>query len=252
MAMDLNVYKIRLVFESPVALPFRRARLGYLGIPKHIPAATLRGSVIAALYRERMIDEKRMRDEAMYPSIIASPAYPVINGLESKPAHPFIFQCKKCEAEGRQQGSAFKIDSAERLMSSDLVNFEPPCGHRALKQLHPTPIVFYNGRIVEAGVSGFRYISLNMSRRRAAGVKGVLYSYEALDESHEFWATLASPDELGLDKLLLLMGRGISRGMGRVRVSNSERVDVSKEAEKLSNTGDGQVLFTAISPLLGS
>ncbi|MEM4328850.1 MAG: hypothetical protein QXI50_04225, partial [Candidatus Caldarchaeum sp.] len=60
MAVGLNVYRLVLRLESPVALPTRRARLGYLGAPNYIPATTLRGALITALYREGMVDENAL------------------------------------------------------------------------------------------------------------------------------------------------------------------------------------------------
>ncbi|MEN3047880.1 MAG: hypothetical protein ABDH63_03755 [Candidatus Caldarchaeales archaeon] len=251
MVMGLKVYRVRLRFESPVALPTRRARLGYLGVPRYVPASTLRGAIVSSLYREGHIDEDRLKREALYPEIVASPAYPVVEGLESKPAHPFMFACKRCEAEGKKETLTFEADAVKIVKSGDVRIPEPKCGHRALKQLHPSPVVWKNGRPVEAGLAGLRYVSLNMSRRRASGIKGALYSYEALADSLEFWATVSSRDELRLKGMLLLIGRGISRGFGRVRVTEATEVNIAKEAEELKERSKGSAVFLSFSPLLG-
>ncbi|MEM1999740.1 MAG: hypothetical protein QXO30_01735 [Candidatus Caldarchaeum sp.] len=248
--MELSVYKIVLKLESPVALPTRRARLGYLGTPQHIPAATLRGSVLTALYREGLVNEDFLKHEASHPSIVASPAYPLVDGEESKPANPFIYQCKKCE------GAPIFANESEafyKILSSEEPEIPLECGrkHRALRQLHPSPIIRKgDGMVKEACVKGFRYVAVNISRRRASAVKGVLYSYEAVVEPERFWATISSLRELDLAGLQLLVGRGVSRGLGRVKVEKAQKIDLSKTVESFAKTVNEPIILYAMSPLL--
>lgn len=249
MVVGLNVYNLRLRLESPVALPVRRARQGYLGVPSTIPATTLRGATITALYNKGALNSQAITQESQNPSIIASPAYPVINGRESQPAHPFVFVCKKC-------GAMYVFSEAFQMLSRGeevVVPTECRGGHRALRQLHPSPFIEDDREAWRGTITGFRYVSVGISRKRASAVGGILYSYEMLAESQEFWATLASTLPLELDGLLLLVGRGASRGLGRVRVRAEEVSldDFSEKAEGYAAKRGGAMLFTAMSHLLG-
>jgi len=251
MAVGLNVYRLVLRLESPVALPTRRARLGYLGAPNYIPATTLRGALITALYREGMVDENALKSEASYPTMIVSPAYPLADGKESKPAHPFIYQCKQCE-----DSKPFTTESKvfRGILSSEEIELPSEChhGHRALRMLHPSPVIDNGGGVLEeVGVKVFRYVAVNISRRRAAAVKGVLYSYELIAGPNEFWATIASRRELDLNGLLLLVGRGVSRGLGRVKVEKAQKIDLFSAAQTFANPTERPFLLRAMSPLLG-
>lgn len=246
MALGLNVYKLYLRLESPVALPLRRARMGYLGLPPFIQATTLRGAIITALMQERILDRESVMLESNTPTIIASPAYPIVDGLESRPAHPFIFLCKKCQAMVNSQEILRKLTSSDNL---DIPS-ECPNKHRALQQLHPSPIITAKGGVERAEVAGTRYVSVSISRRRASSVKGVLYSYEVLAESQTFWATVSSYRELDLNGLVLLLGRGASRGLGRIKIVEASQVDISKSGKQVHDDAKG-VLLQSFSPLLG-
>jgi len=253
----LKIYKIRLVLLSPVVIPSRRTRTGYLGSLDYIPASTLRGAVVSAMYREGVIGEAFLKLEASKPTIIASPAYPMVDGEEAKPAHPFIFMCKRCKLENNEpyfvDGEALKGILEGR---GPEVKVECANGHRTVRSLHYKPVVSVHGKensFKSAEPSGFRYVSVNISKDRAAAVRGRLYSYEALAEGQEFWAFVSSRKEhLELDSMRLRIGRGISRGMGDALISKVEEVDMDWAIDRVKEAvRSGALLLHALSPLLG-
>ena len=255
--MGLNIYKVRVVLLTPAVIPSRRARTGYLGSLDYIPASTLRGALVSAMYRDGIVSEDFLKLEASEPTIIASPAYPVVNDEEAKPAHPFIFICKRCKLENNEP--YFVDDEALKgIMEGREPEVKVECakGHRAVKSLHYKPVVLIHGKektYKSAELSRFRYVSVNISKDRAAAVRGRLYSYEALGEGQEFWAFVFSRKEhLELYRMRLRIGRGISRGMGDAVISKVEEVDMDWAIDRVREAiRGGALLLRSLSPLLG-
>lgn len=249
MVMDsVKVWEVRLRLESPLILTRRRTETGFLNPLKYIPSTTLRGALVSALYREGYLDAKGLEKERQDPEIVASPAYPVYGGAKTFPAHPFISECKQC----REIVGGGHIRDLERLVDGDVSGWSVECGrgHRALRPLHPGKFLsIVNGEFKpcdEGEKAGTLYsVSVAISKSRASGVSGLLYFYEALQPSLEFWATVAVPGFVSLprDGFVLHVGRGVSRGFGRVVMN------VVGDKHVMSRVSRCRVLY-AISPTI--
>lgn len=253
---DLRVWDVRLKTESPMVLVRRRTSAGFAAPLRYIPSTTLRGAVITALYREGVFDRQRIERESKTPELVASPAYPFRGGLRLFPAPPFLQRCKRCEVI---VGYTNLRDLEEVLRSGKEPEIAVECqsGHRALKAIHPGDFVQIRregvlelpdgGQKEKKDVDVLQSISVAISKGRGSGVRGLLYSYEALSPGNEYWATIAAPDDVEFPAggLVLRIGRGASRGFGRVSLTVAGKrpmdgVDV-----------DGYVLFYALSPTVG-
>ena len=263
----LRVYEVRVRILSPTIITRRRTENGFLGPLDYIPAQTLRGAVVSSLFVEGLMDRNRMRAEEEVPTVFSSPAYPVIGGARTYPAHPFAMECKVCAEKGEAtlvgELDPRKLeDSLAERRDLELVPVECGSGHRALKPLHPNKFLVLEGGKFSApkerrggartegggraSAEKSHSVSVAISRGRAAGIKGMLYHYEFLMPGKEFWATLVLPAELSIpgNGLQLMIGRGVSRGFGRAKM------DVVGEVTS-SFSGTVKVLY-ALSPTLGA
>jgi hypothetical protein len=256
MALAMRFFRISVSLHSPAIVTKRRTATGFLGALDHIPASTLRGAVISALYWNGVVNLDWLSQESKTPRLIVSPAYPLVDGRHSRPAHPFIYVCKKCEIEGGEGYLRLAAGEAiEKIRDGEdpTLPYECSKGHRALKQLHPRPVLI-GENLEEVQEHHFRVVCVGISRTRASSVKGMLYSYEALAEGAKFWATIAAPANLDLERANeLFIGRGKSRGMGRASMKIEAEIDLAKEADAIKDhIGSEWVALYSLSPLLGS
>lgn len=91
----MKFFKIKFELLSPTIITERKSRTGFLKTPRYIPASTLKGAIIAELYRSGVVDENFVKSEAQ-TSIITSYAYPLVKETESYPCHPLMYKCKAC------------------------------------------------------------------------------------------------------------------------------------------------------------
>jgi len=87
----MRLLEARLVLKSPAIVTQRRLERGFVKPADHIPGSTLRGAILASLYRAGKLSADDLRREAEEPSLLASPAYPVVGSSRSVPATPFMF-----------------------------------------------------------------------------------------------------------------------------------------------------------------
>ncbi|MEM2256986.1 MAG: hypothetical protein QXJ47_06235 [Candidatus Caldarchaeum sp.] len=237
MALEaVKIWEIRLRLESPLILTRRRTETGFLNPLRYIPSTTLRGALVTALYREGILDAGQLGRERRSPEVVASPAYPISHGYKTFPAHPFIGVCKQC---GENVGVPRLMDLERYLVDGDGFGWRG-CSHRAWKFLHPgefLPIVNGEFRVDDgrgrkevgddSGTGDGKVpveissVSVGISKSRASGVRGLLYHYEALSPGLEYWATVAVPESFNFPRngFVLYVGRGVSRGFGRVKMS---------------------------------
>jgi len=249
----LKLFKLTLRVESPTIVAERGHRSGFKSL-KHIPGQTLRGAVISALYRDGVINDKRVSEESKEPTVIASPAYPLFRNKQALPAHPFIYKCKAC---GRVHDSLKEsLDSLAKNKVEELILVTCPtdkggCGKPAVKSLYGKPIT---DTLEEARVATFAQISVAISKGRGAAEVGMLYSNEVLAVGQHFWATLVLPDDLEPPSELRV-GRGISRGFGRfsVKTQKISETELQRRADNLAEyimSGGRRLVFYAVSPLV--
>lgn len=252
----MRFFEISIELLSPTIVVSRVTRTGYLSPLKYIPGSTLRGAILAALFRANAIDGDFLEREAVMPSLISSPAYPLVNGRRSYPCHPFAYQCKV-----KKQGKDHEIKNYASYVLSSLEEgcrpkYETVCskGHAALEPLYPEPCIPSNGRLETVDVTYHGAVCVSISKHRASSKRGMIFEYEAIAPRQKFWAKLALSDELcgKVEKgFELTIGRGVSRGFGRARITEVEEVDVKDEAARAEAAVEhGRVVLYALSHTL--
>ena len=239
----VRVVEVKITLRSPTILPERRSASGYVGTLNYIPPTTLRGAILTALYMQGKIGEEKLREEDVRPRLIASPAYPIdAEGRKSRPATPFIWECKVSKYIINREEEFVKKIYEDAPLS---IPSECAMGHRALKALHPKPIPN-----VEKVAT--RHISVAIDKSRGVAVKGMLYSYDVILPPQTYWATLTLPDEYGVDgRFEVRVGRGSSRGFGFAEIEVQREISLGEKAEEYSNYIKGDiVVMVAISPTL--
>ena len=204
--MRLIEVKVRL--ESPAIISSKRTKEGYVRPLRYLPGSTLRGAVISSLYVEGLLNEEDLKREAKNPSILASPAYPIIDGFKSYPATPFVGKCKLCG----------KIYDLTEENVRNIMEGKDPVFHGECEKCQVPIESLYDKLISKRGeveVGVFRLTSVGIDKKRGVSAKGMLFDYEAIEEGIEFWARLRVPREIEIDGLEIFIGRGASRGFGR-------------------------------------
>jgi CRISPR/Cas system CSM-associated protein Csm3 (group 7 of RAMP superfamily) len=260
----MEFFKITFKLLSPAIITERRSRTGFLKPLKFIPASTLRGAILSALFKNGLMAREFLEgDEAL--SVIASYAYPITSsGEETYPCHPFIYRCKICEAHGKYAYKNYAAEVLPILERGERPNYKHVCdeGHAGLESLYSEPIspIKYNplsGKATERReyreILTHGAICVGINRERATSERGMLYEYEAIAAGRKFWATVTLPDKFVgvLDGLEFNVGRGISRGFGRVRITNVESIDLQSVVNRIPTAStSGRVVLYALSPLL--
>ena len=246
----MKIYEMTFRLLSPAIVTRRRTLRGFLKPLDHIPSSTIRGAVIAHLYRRGDLDEEALKEEASAPRIIASPGYLTSRGERSYPCHPFAYRCKACE-DGEVNYASEALETLER---EGKPLFKSTCerGHLALKPLHPAPVIPKGDRLERVSPIHHSAVCVGMSRDRASSHRGLLFDYEALAVGLEFWATLVIPEKFskGVYRgMKLRIGRGVSRGFGLAEVTKLRYIKLKEEAERVSEAFRGRKLILyALSP----
>jgi len=227
---------------------------GYYSPLDHIPPSTLRGAIITSLYRRGVIDRKYLNMEAGQPIITTSPAYP-LEDRRSYPSHLFIYRCKACDTDNEKIAYNDAAEILRNVERGENIKFRQVCdkGHPAIKLLHPKPVKPL-GKIAEkVDIITHESTCVSISKHRATFQRGMLYTYEAIAGGTMFWAYLKLPENLSNEVkpgLEFSIGRGITRGFGRARVTKVEKINIEKEGEKIRECSNSErVVFYAISSL---
>ncbi|ABL78690.1 RAMP superfamily CRISPR-associated protein [Thermofilum pendens] len=233
------LYEARLVLRSPAIVVERRTERGYVKPLGYIPGSTLRGAILDALRAEGVLSLDDLRREAESPSVLSSPAYPLVGGKRALPASPFAAYCREC-------GVVYDF-APVYARQGKLESIKCPVGRdHTLKPAYPGIVVYK--RVAEGGVvvaekapiRTFRSTSVGVSKRRGAFERGMLFDYEAVAEGTEFWAYVWAPFDLP-GRLEVTVGRGASRGFGWAELT-------LKAAGSAPFSASG--LFVALSPLV--
>lgn len=241
--MRFFLLKTKLV--SPAIVIKRRTEFGFKIILDRIPATTLRGALLSSLFYHGMLGEKELEEQVRDPSIVCTPAYPIVDGKKSWPAHPFMCKCKRCEKfyDDRE-------DALEKLEKGERPEIRHTCenGHLALEMLHPKPVT---KDCEKADVKSFTSASVGINKNRASFEGGMFYEYDAIGADQEFWAYVACPDRVEFEKgFTFWVGRGVTRGFGEARLESVDELDIKEEAEKCGQAMKGRrLVMYALSPL---
>lgn len=244
----MKFYEVRIELRSPALITSRRTERGFKAALEFIPGTTLRGAILSSLYYHDKISRSELEKEADDPSLICTPAYPLVDGQRSWPAHPFFFKCKLCKpeknpCENRGREARMEIEKGKEPTIPTSCRY----GHVSLESLHPGPAL-PNGERVKVSFTSSVCAGVNKDRASVEG--GMLYEYDALESGQMFWAYLATPYEIP-NPLEIWIGRGVTRGFGEARLSLRE-LDVKKLEEYCRKASiDGILVLYALSPLLG-
>ncbi|MEZ0345911.1 MAG: RAMP superfamily CRISPR-associated protein [Infirmifilum sp.] len=210
----MRLYEARIELKSPAILTTRRTDRGYVKPSTFIPGSTLRGALLTALFREKILTQSDLKKEASEPSILTSAAFPVVRGKRTLPATPFMATCKVCGATiDLTREAARALEQGEQPRFPDVC---PRCREAVpLENLHGSPVYLDGGTLRRASLRSFRATSVGISKRRGAAAKGLLFDYEAIAEGSELWALVSATENLQLPgELEVTLGRGGSRGFG--------------------------------------
>ncbi|RLF03559.1 MAG: hypothetical protein DRK00_08650, partial [Thermoprotei archaeon] len=215
----MRLLEVRIRLLSPAIITAKRVERGYVKPLNYVPGSMLRGAILSALYWEGRISENVIEREAERPGLLASPAYPLIEGVKSLPATPFAAECKYCGAIIEKTRES--VDRLRRGEEPEPPTTCPKCEKVApelgptLRTIYGTPLARIGGALKRVGVRSFRATSVGINKRSGAAMRGMLYDYEAIAEGSEFWARLVVPDYIELGgRLEITLGRGGSRGFG--------------------------------------
>ncbi|MEM2198793.1 MAG: hypothetical protein QXH35_07080 [Nitrososphaerota archaeon] len=233
----MRVYRCVLQIRSPTVISNERGARGFYTATEALPGYTVGGAVNRALFGS--VSPDRM--------LVSSPAYPVLNGHKTLPAHTFYYKCKICEglvvSTLREANLLELMRHGWEVVKERLIALRDEQSH-PLKSLHPRPVTPQGGRAARVAVQSI--VSIGMNRHAAASQIGLLYEYTAIEPGQEYWFTLASsggseiPDEFDVK-----IGRGASRGYGRAVVRVEERFT---DPPLDQSVGD-EAAFYAVSPI---
>ena len=240
----MRIVEIYLSLKSPAIITERRTEHGFKSIDEYIPSSTVRGAILASLYYHGLVDKATLERERENPSLICTPAYPLINGHKAWPSHPFLFKCKACED--------FLNLSEESLRKLE-DGLPPPIrlsceqGHACLQPLYPGIYSKNPGMKRQK----FYSVCVGINKKRASCEAEMLWEYDAIAAGQQFWTMAILPDDLPIEKIEeCWIGRGISRGFGRCEIKTEEQ-DEEEEIERTKNAAkNGRIVLYAISPLL--
>jgi len=215
----MRLIQVNIKLKSPAIISAKRTKEGYVKPLRYLPGSTLRGAVISSLYVEGLLNEENLKREAKNPSILASPAYPIIDGFKSYPATPFVGKCKLCG----------KIYDLTEINIRNIIESKDPVFHGECEKCQ-VPIEPLYGKLIskrgEVEVGIFRSTSVGIDKRRGVSARGMLFDYEAIKEGVEFWARLRIPREIEIDGLEIFIGRGTSRGFGHAIIKFTKEYEV--------------------------
>jgi hypothetical protein len=220
----MRVMEARLVLKSPAVVVQRRVERGFVKPADWIPGSMLRGAILTALHRAGKLGAGDLERERAEPSLLASPAYPVVKGSRSAPATPFMFYCRRCKsvvditreaaeklARGEEPELPLLHECGEAPNWTSRLGLKLP---RDLKPMHGALVAREERELRRVGVETFRSTSVAIGRDRGSAVRGMLFDYEAIAEGTEFWAWVLAPDWLQPGSIEVAVGRGASRGFG--------------------------------------
>lgn len=239
----LKIFQVELRVETPLIITSQQ--LG--NILRHsfdiIPGQSLRGSLLSYLYRNG--EKQLVEEEVLNPKLVFHPLYPLVNGNESYPALPLTYKCKIC-------GTVFlDKDALSKLLSEDNSEFNVPS---YCPKKHPFTVRKVGGSILYKSNGTFKNFSITqhlvpldsvgINKYFKSSEREMLYHYTAVEPGINFRGFVASENDevFGMFQikdgttLTLFMGRGISRGLGKISVTFRDRSELfDKEKSRIKS-----------------
>lgn len=244
----MRFYELRFKLVSPAIITFKRTEKGFLSTLKYIPASMVRGALISSLYWEDSLNEERLKQEATEPQIIASPAYPYKDNEKAYPSHPFTYECKVPHGSSPEDKEIvnYMNEILPKLTTTMYAEYKTSCskGHIAIAPLHPNPVIPLGIRLKKAGLSSYRSVSVGISKHKGSAERGMLFEYESISAGQEFWATLTAPEDLEIQEGLdFSLGRGISRGFGRAKLTMIREISLDESARLIGEAIENNTII---------
>ncbi|MEM3394076.1 MAG: hypothetical protein QXY79_03420 [Candidatus Methanomethylicia archaeon] len=259
----MSLYKIKIKVASPLQI----SDIVIGNVLKQsgtfcLQSSTVRGGILSKIYREQGV--KEVIEESKDTSINFHPAYPVDNGIISRPPHILLHKCKICE------GGVFinKVLQNKKLLKEfNFERFDIPykCSEGHLFAISPVKslVIFKDSKYKEINIKKMQLESIGMNRALSQTELGMIYSYITIRPGVIFDGLIYDPKDK-IEKLLgykpkneyIRVGRGISRGMG-ITEFEFEEVNYEKYIEKRASEikdailkTEGIVILRALTPIL--
>jgi CRISPR/Cas system CSM-associated protein Csm3 (group 7 of RAMP superfamily) len=246
-------YYLNLRTKSPLIITSKQLGKILYNEFNYIPGYTLRGAIIAELYRRGNMN---ILSETYNPTLIVKPAYPIIDGNLAEPAHPFIFKCKLCKSLG-ESNYIFLSEGYITFVEKGIVDprkmFPTSCskGHKGTIKSLSGSLIVADKSIKEVKIDNVSLDAVGISKKTKSSEIGMLYNYVGIAPETRFRSVIICEDDM-LQEIKKLneihIGRGISRGLGRVEISIEEyKENEEKRISKLISSG--RLIIKAISPV---
>ena len=217
------MFEVSATLESPLAISMRRATGYDLETLKHIPAVALRGA-LAAYYLEAhgphpdgTFDTSFLRDQVRYED------------LRPEGADHWPLSARECKVNSYHPRVDLLIASASGVLPSEECSIEG-CGHKrqrpeSFRENSQQVFTSHEVRCRRVG-----HVQIDEALGKAAG--GLLHSASVIDAGKKFAGKIKAEAEAELvvreflgQQLAVYIGRGKTRGQGRVSLSVTEEPD---------------------------
>jgi hypothetical protein len=245
-------YYLNLKIKSPLIITSKQLGRILYNEFSYIPGFTIRGALIAELYRR---GNRNILKETYDPKLIIGPAYPFIDGKISEPAHPFLFKCKLCKSLG-ENSYIFLSDGYREFVEKGNIEIKkmfPNCcekGHKGTIKSLSGYLIVDGKQIREVKISNVSLEAVGISKKIKASEIGMLYNYVGIEPGTNFISKMICEDEIVKEIKEIKeihIGRGISRGLGKVEISVEDYKENNKERIKKILNPD-RIIIKAISP----
>jgi hypothetical protein len=260
---NMSLYRIKIKVISPLQISdsaignvLKQSETFYL------QPSTIKGGILSKIHREQKV--KEVCEESKEASINFHPAYPVDDGIISRPPHFLLHDCKICE-DGIFVNEV--LQNKELLKEFNFKKFNIPykCPSGHLFAISPVKslVIFKNSKYKKFSIKKMQLESIGMNRALGQTELGMIYSYVTINPGMIFEGLIYDSKDK-IEKWLgykpkneeVRMGRGISRGMGITEVEFKE-IDYEKYVEERANEiketiskTDGIILLRALTPIL--
>lgn len=249
-----EIYELRLKLESPLIIT--TAQIGKTLYHQYdfIPATTLRGALLAELYRRGMDVSKEIQE----PSFIVKNAFPVVDDEISEPAHPLVYRCKLCDALNDEESRTFVSEAIRDFRENGKINTDKLVPSRCLRghkgtieSLGGRMIIYRKGKIKEVSLVRVTQDSIGISKVIRSSEIGMLYNYTGIAPGQEFASLIVGSKDI-IDEIkkndVIRIGRGKSRGLGKVKL---ELREYKPDVERINSLIHGdKILVKAMSHIM--
>jgi hypothetical protein len=247
----MKIYSVRMRVESPLICTKEQIGnvLRHSGL--YLRGHALRGGFLRLAYHDH---PNEVIEESRNPQLIFHPAYPVFDGLKTEPAHVFTYSCKICGATEMKDPYQVLSELKEGRISESTICRN---GHvYSIRTLGGSLIVNKNGRFEKKDPEFTSVKSIGINRILKGAEYKMLYEYVALSPGSEFRSIIVDlsdrMERLKLaEKSEVRIGRGFTRGFGRISVETSlEKDALNKESERIRRIlqkTDGVIILRALS-----